>query len=463
MTEAPDRLSRRPRAVPTREEKIASGPLPPWKALPLVLPWDDSYRDTYHIDFDPSLAHHDLSWRCPMTSLAYDDYTNPDVMHGEVSADRPWMLSPPETPLAGATRRDPEETRVMVYHGITYSHSGLTDPAVMPGYVAITKWRHEQTLKWTDLSPQLPEWSQVAEWFTDHNWDLGMDMQAFARPMGTERTMVYKADTRMWIPRPREPQPAPKKKMSKAKAKAKAKTKTKPTKPEKEEKEPSAKRRKRRSNVKDENREIVNVKKEPSESDAEEEEGQEGKASESKAEEKGPRMADVSKEKSKGVVLRRAADPAVKEKADALLGEKAPHSPVDRKSEEESAEGVDDDPYAKAPHGESDDEEDLEAELRSLGGLPPPRRSSEIRSDRSDRAAFDEEEHRSVPSSSARRPEKPRKKKKTEKSYDLYSVFSEEPAKRKKKVWQGSKKLAKKGHRSAPSQDPERGTYELDM
>ena len=102
-----------------------------------------------------------------MTSLSYDDYSNPDVMHGEVSPDRPWLLSPPEIPLAGATRRDPEDTRVMVYHGITYSHSGLTDPAVMPGYVAITKWRHEQTLAWTELDPQLPEWSQVAKWFND--------------------------------------------------------------------------------------------------------------------------------------------------------------------------------------------------------------------------------------------------------------------------------------------------------
>ena len=250
----------------------------------------------------------------------------------------------------------------MVYHGITYSHSGLTDPAVMPGYVAITKWRHEQTLKWTDLNPQLPEWSQVAKWFADDNWDLGKDMQAFARPIGTERTMIYKADTRMWVPRPREPQPAPKKK-----GKAKAKSKTKPTKPEKE-KEPSAKRKKRRSVVKDENHEVVNVKKEASESDAEEEEAQENAASESKAEEQRPRVAVTSREKTTGVVLKRAADPEVKEKADALLGEKAPHSPVDPKSEEESAPGVDEDPYAKAPHGESDDEEDLEAELRSLGG-----------------------------------------------------------------------------------------------
>ena len=347
-----------------------------------------------------------------------------------------------------------------------------TDPAVMPGYVAITKWRHEQTLKWTDLNPQLPEWSQVAKWFDDHKWDLGVDMQAFARPDGTERTMAYKADTRMWVPRPREAQPAPKKK---AKAKAKSVKPVKPVKTEKDaEKEPSAKRRKRRSAVKDENREVVNVKKEASESDAKEEEGHEGKAPYPEAEEEKPRVADVTKEakeKPKGVVLRRAADPAVKEKADALLGEKAPHSPVDRKSEEAKAERVEDDPYAKAPHGDSDghgdsdDEEDLEAELRSLGGLQPLRRSSEMRSDRSDRAAVDEEERRSVPSSSVTRPEKPKqkKKKKAEKAYDLQSVMSEEPAKRKKKSWQGSKKLAKRGHRSAPSHDPEMGTYELDM
>ena len=69
-----------------------------------------------------------------------------------------------------------------------------------------------------------------------------------------------------------------------------------------------------------------------------------------------------------------------------------------------------------------------------------------------------------MPSSSVVRPEKSRKKKKkTGKSYDLHSVFSEEPAKRKKKAWEGSKKLAKRGHRSSPPTDPDRGTYELDM
>ena len=79
------------------------------------------------------------------------------------------------------------------------------------------------------------------------------------------------------------------------------------------------------------------------------------KAPHPEAEGEEPQVAsrqEEAKEKTKGVVLKRAADPAVKEKADALLGEKAPHSPVDRTaSEEASREKAVDDPYAKAPHG----------------------------------------------------------------------------------------------------------------
>ena len=103
----------------------------------------------------------------------------------------------------------------------------------------------------------------------------------------------------------------------------------------------------------------------------------------------------------------------------------------------------------------------LEAELRSLGGLPQHHRSSEVRSDRSDRAAYDEEERRSVPSSSLAKKDK-KKKRKTEKAFDSRSVLSEEPAKRKKKSKHGSKKAAKKGHRQ-PSQPPSVDEYELDM
>ena len=175
-------------------------------------------------------------------------------------------------------------------------------------------------------------------------------------------------------------------------------------------------------------------------------------------------MADEqgeAKEKAKGVVLKKADDPAVRERADALLGEKAPHPRVGRTaSEEASGEKAVDDPYAKAPHGDTD-EEDLEAEYRSLGGLPQLRRSSEVRSDRSDRAACDEEERRSVPSSSLAGKDK-KKKRKTEKAMDSRSALSEEPTKRKKKSKLGSKKAAKKGHRRSP-QPPPVDVYELDI
>ena len=55
------------------------------------------------------------------------------------------------------------------------------------------------------MDPALPEWSQVAGWFENRDWDLGQDMQAFARPDGAERTMAYDADARGWVRRPREP------------------------------------------------------------------------------------------------------------------------------------------------------------------------------------------------------------------------------------------------------------------
>ena len=45
------------------------------------------------------------------------------------------MISPPELPVAGATDEDKGEVKVtvLVYHGLTYSHSGLFDPSVSQG------------------------------------------------------------------------------------------------------------------------------------------------------------------------------------------------------------------------------------------------------------------------------------------------------------------------------------------
>ena len=66
-----------------------SGPLKPFKALPLVFSWDENYRATYHKDFEANKADGDLSWRCPLTSLSDAYYNDPEVMHGIVSPDRP--------------------------------------------------------------------------------------------------------------------------------------------------------------------------------------------------------------------------------------------------------------------------------------------------------------------------------------------------------------------------------------
>ena len=37
---------------------------------------------------------------------------------------------------------------VMAYHGLTYSHAGLCDPAVTPGYVEMTRQLDGLTMRW---------------------------------------------------------------------------------------------------------------------------------------------------------------------------------------------------------------------------------------------------------------------------------------------------------------------------
>ena len=94
-----------------------------------------------------------------------------------------------------------------------------------------------------------------------------------------------------------------------------------------------------------------------------------------------------------------------------------------------------------------------------MSEIAQPRPPSDVRSDK---AACDEEEHRSVPSSSPVKRDK-KKKKRTEKATDAQFAQGDEPMKRKKKSKHGSKKAAKKGHRSQPSLPPGVDEYELDM
>ena len=79
----------------------------------MINTWDDTNRETYHKDFEANKAHGDLSWRCPLTSLTNRHYNDPEVMYGIVTPDRPWLLSPPDILVAGATEQDADEVKVM--------------------------------------------------------------------------------------------------------------------------------------------------------------------------------------------------------------------------------------------------------------------------------------------------------------------------------------------------------------
>ena len=92
-----------------------SGPQLPFKALPLINTWDDTYGGRLVIRTSKPtkpmvICLGDVRSRAsPM-----DHYNDPEVMYGMVTPDRPWLLSPPDIPV-GATEQDADEVKVMVY------------------------------------------------------------------------------------------------------------------------------------------------------------------------------------------------------------------------------------------------------------------------------------------------------------------------------------------------------------
>ena len=171
------------------------------------------------------------------------------------------------------------------------------------------------------------------------------------------------------------------------------------------------------------------------------------------------------------MVLKSASDPAVREKADALLGKddpgaKAPHPRVGKDTGVKASDvKEEDDPGAKAHHGNSSDEEDdeqLGARLRSasqvaMGSRDAVRQPSEARSDK---AARDEEERRSsVHLSRAVLKEKRRAGKASGSQVEK----PEEPAKRKHKSKHGSKKEAKRATKSRRSQEEPDEDWDFDL
>ena len=107
----------------------------PWKALPLVPVWDKMAVPTYHREFHKQHGESVLTDVNAMTSL---DMTTVDhsVDYGMKirPMDHQYLLSPPRVPVAGATRTSKDTVKVTAFHGIVYSHQGLSAPAIMPEY-----------------------------------------------------------------------------------------------------------------------------------------------------------------------------------------------------------------------------------------------------------------------------------------------------------------------------------------
>ena len=126
-------------ATGIRPEQKKEGDIPettPWKALPLIPVWDKEAVPTYHGEFNKQQGESVFTNVNNMTNLEMAPI-DPSVDYGMKirPMDHPYMLSPPRVPVTGATRTSTDTVKVMAVHGTTYSHQGLTDPAIMPEYV----------------------------------------------------------------------------------------------------------------------------------------------------------------------------------------------------------------------------------------------------------------------------------------------------------------------------------------
>ena len=120
-------------------------------------------------------------------------------------------MSPPALPVEGATSTDAETVKVLAFHGITYSHRGLSDPAIMPEYVRQVRENHIAILRFATLEPELPRWAFLRKGLFDRKGDLLDSLtQAYSRPTGKEKSMVFNDQTQHWEPEPVE-EPTPEK------------------------------------------------------------------------------------------------------------------------------------------------------------------------------------------------------------------------------------------------------------
>ena len=196
-----------------RPEQKQPGDVPdktPWKALPLIPVWDEYAVPTYHQEFDRHKGESVLTQWSHLTIQEMDQY-NEFYSYGMLirAMDHPYMVSPPALPVEGATSTDADAVKVLAFHGITYSHRGLSDPAIMPEYVRQVRENHIAILRFATLEPELPRWAFLRKGLFDRKGDLLDSMtQAYSRPTGREKSMVFNDQTQQWEPEPVE-EPTP--------------------------------------------------------------------------------------------------------------------------------------------------------------------------------------------------------------------------------------------------------------
>ena len=101
-------------------------------------------RRTWDADFDIAYHTHLSKLRTdPRVISANAEFTLFEKQDGQPGPlSEPYPLSQ----ISAATAEGKDTVKVMVHHGLTYAHHGLSDPDIMPGSTALS--RH--VLSWTD-------------------------------------------------------------------------------------------------------------------------------------------------------------------------------------------------------------------------------------------------------------------------------------------------------------------------
>ena len=68
----------------------------------------------------------------------------------------------------------------------------------MPEYVRQVREVHCAILRYATVDPELPRWAFIRKGLSEQHWDLAGPTQAYSRPTGREKSMVYNDQTQKW-------------------------------------------------------------------------------------------------------------------------------------------------------------------------------------------------------------------------------------------------------------------------